>query len=335
IELEKSRNELEVENRKTEQKRFELQVEQEKTRRMILEQEREREKVPPDEVSTYLNTIDKPEPNQGETKMQNWFNDLVDILNETWKVSAVDTHNNPYLSGLKPDISIFDPQKISDGASIPMFVRTVLELKQRKSETSNFGNEDKGQLIDYIQILDHYEYGQYSEYSTTFTEGIRLFFNILDIESVLLDLNMPNVNPAGVILRRFLGQGSSGLVDVWPSNIMYMMDSQGNVMLIDWGSAIKLTTGLPSLVDYEGTITYASPAILANNLERHIPQISDDLHSFVHTMFKLLHPTFKLGIIKTARSIEDFWNKAFNSVFWNDMVKAADRLRCQYDDLKQ
>jgi len=74
-------------------------------------------------------------------------------LYQTWKVRAVDTRNNPYLNGLKPDISIFNPQNISDGAFIPMFVRTVLELKQRKSETSNLGNEDKGQLIDYIQIL--------------------------------------------------------------------------------------------------------------------------------------------------------------------------------------
>src|SRR5438128_2142647 len=69
----------------------------------------------PDKVSTYLNTID-------EMKMQNWFNDLMKILNETWKVYGVDTHNDPYLNGLKPDISIFDPENTSDGAFIPMFV---------------------------------------------------------------------------------------------------------------------------------------------------------------------------------------------------------------------
>ncbi|RHZ50865.1 hypothetical protein Glove_490g33 [Diversispora epigaea] len=482
LELQNEQKHLELQNEQKclelqiglKQKCLELQVEQEKIHRIILDQERKLErgsmtcsqlyqstkcdqltivdflrwmnvdqlKSLPNDVSTYLNMIDKPKPNQGKTKMQNWFNDLVKILNKIWKVHAIDTHNNPYLNGLEPDISIFDSQNLSGGTFIPMFVQTVLELKQQKSETSNLNNEDKGQLIDYIQILTQQQplrrfflaflsdasnfyvmvydrnNKQYSEYSTTFTEGIRLFFTILDIESVLLNLNMPNLNSTGIILRRFLGQGLSGLVyaidyknstavvkialdgcssalkqehllllllnehnvpnipicigldgnmmlmqpvctridrnfqrhhahglldllkhiheikiihrDVQPSNIM--MDPQGNVILIDWGSALKLT-GLTGYVDYEGTITYASPAILKNNLERHIPQISDDLHSFIRTMFKLLHPTFKLDIDRTVKSIENFWNKAFSSVFWKDMVNAADK--CQYDDLKQ
>ena len=116
--------------------------------------------------------------------------------------------------------------------------------------------------------------------------------------------------------------------DVRPSNIM--INLQGHVILIDWGSAVWLND---YEVVYEGTITYASPAILKNNLERHIPRISDDLHSFVRTMFKLLHPKFKLGIVRTAESIEGFWNKAFSSLFWNNMTNAADN--GQYDDLKQ
>ena len=88
------------------------------------------------EANSYFGTNARPGDYQGETKIQSWFNDLVDIFNNTWKVVAIDTHSkfsNPYHNGLKPDISIFDSNIISDGALFPMFVRTVLELKQRKS----------------------------------------------------------------------------------------------------------------------------------------------------------------------------------------------------------
>ena len=87
----------------------------------------------PYEVNSYFGTNARPEHNQGETKIQSWFNDRMDIFNNTWKVVAIDTHSNPHHNGLKPDISIFDSNITSDGAPFPMFVRTLLELKQRKS----------------------------------------------------------------------------------------------------------------------------------------------------------------------------------------------------------
>ncbi|RIB14998.1 kinase-like domain-containing protein [Gigaspora rosea] len=74
--------------------------------------------------------------------------------------------------------------------------------------------------------------------------------------------------------------------DVRPENIL--LDSDNNrLVLVDWGSAIRITDRRKRYT-YEGTIMFASPNILRGNFGSYVPSASNDLHSFVRTMY-ILH----------------------------------------------
>lgn len=104
----------------------------------------------PEEVRSYIENNPRPDPELPVTKTQSWFNELMDAMNDTWNLKALDTDVTPYLNGLKPDISIFD---VKGDAYTPMFVRTVVELKPFGGEGKSFGDENKGQLLDYVNVL--------------------------------------------------------------------------------------------------------------------------------------------------------------------------------------
>ena len=80
-------------------------------------------------ASACLDARTKPRRN-GNSKLVQWPHGG---FGRDMEVHAIDTHNNPYLNGLKLDISIFDSKNVSDGALISTSVRTVLELKSRVS----------------------------------------------------------------------------------------------------------------------------------------------------------------------------------------------------------
>ncbi|RHZ50844.1 hypothetical protein Glove_490g12 [Diversispora epigaea] len=99
--------------------------------------------------------------------------------------------------------------------------------------------------------------------------------------------------------------------DVRPSNIL-LNTSDNSLVLADWGSAIHLLNKL-ELVPYEGTITFASPNILDNNMGPYQPKASDDLHSFIRTMYILRNPsnmpTIPSGdLASKAQAIKEYWN---------------------------
>ncbi|CAG8450475.1 13258_t:CDS:2 [Funneliformis caledonium] len=109
--------------------------------------------------------------------------------------------------------------------------------------------------------------------------------------------------------------------DVRPSNIMLNTENN-SLTLIDWGSAVRDPTGE---VIYERTSTYASPAILNNDMGPYNPQPADDLHSFVRTIYVLLNPLKKPKNLKSNEDIMNYWNLQLNGrPFWNDMLTAAD-----------
>ena len=95
-------------------------------------------------------------------------------------------------------------------------------------------------------------------------------------------------------------------------------------------------------VYYEGTITFASPNILDNNLGPYKPNPSDDLHSFLRTIY-ILHnpskmPTITEGDYSTkARVVREFWSDSLyvklDGLFWTEMVSAADN--ADYDVLEK
>ncbi|CAI2189698.1 5077_t:CDS:1 [Funneliformis geosporum] len=122
--------------------------------------------------------------------------------------------------------------------------------------------------------------------------------------------------------------------DVRPSNIL--LDTSDNVILADWGSAIRKPSN--ELVPYEGTISFASPDILNNNLESHHSKASDDLHSFVRTLF-ILHNPRDLPILPDedlstkAQSVIGYWNDKLDGELWTEMVNGASNQ--DYDVLKK
>ncbi|CAG8745493.1 13841_t:CDS:2 [Gigaspora margarita] len=61
--------------------------------------------------------------------VQSRFNGLMEVLG---LVSAVDTSKNNYLEGYKPYISIISKDDAADGALVPRYIYTVLELKKPK-----------------------------------------------------------------------------------------------------------------------------------------------------------------------------------------------------------
>jgi serine/threonine protein kinase len=122
--------------------------------------------------------------------------------------------------------------------------------------------------------------------------------------------------------------------DVRPSNIL--LDTSDNVILADWGSAIREPPNEPVL--YEGTISFASPDILNNNLGYHHPKASDDLHSFICTLF-ILHdprelPTIPDGSLALkAKTVNEYWDDKLDGELWTEMVGAANDEN--YDVLKK
>jgi hypothetical protein len=156
-------------------------------------------------VDVYLR--DNPVPTETEDEVQNWFNDLIlELPKFNKKFIVEDTHVNPYLDGFKPDLSVFLEDDARNKTYIPMFVQTLLEVKKRKS-VSGLADEDKGQLIDYLNVLiqhqplrEHfalflsdgfrfyvmvYERNtkQYREFTTNFRAGLRLFYVLLQFDS--------------------------------------------------------------------------------------------------------------------------------------------------------
>src|SRR3954454_893400 len=102
-------------------------------------------------VNNYLR--DFLTPTATEEEVQDWFEDLmVELPSFNKSLVVEDTHKNPYLNGFMPDLSVFLEDDVRDRTFIPMFVQTLLEVKKRKSE-SGLANEDKGQLIDYMNVL--------------------------------------------------------------------------------------------------------------------------------------------------------------------------------------
>ncbi|RGB30529.1 kinase-like domain-containing protein, partial [Rhizophagus diaphanus] len=344
-------------------------------------------------IETYLN--DKRAPTASEEAVQEWFDDLMKVLPKFSSQAVVkDTHTNAYLEGYKPDFSILLYEDAVNDVYIPMFVCTLLEVKKRKGPHSALASEDKGQLLDYINVLiqqqplrvhfaiflsdgfNFYVMGynrntkQYSEYTTNIAAGIRLFWALINDGSPFTSLAGPrsvdfetDLLTEKISLKRCLGEGASSTVyeidwknissaikvfnsdnnpnyeakaliflnkeniqntpiyvthdkrsiiirpvckrigdqflvshalqllhllkrihsmkiyhrDVRPENILL---DKNTLILVDWGSSIQYPIGVNTRIQYEGTITFASPDILNNDFGRYKPKASDDLHSF-------------------------------------------------------
>ncbi|CAG8808343.1 2530_t:CDS:1, partial [Gigaspora rosea] len=118
--------------------------------------------------------------------------------------------------------------------------------------------------------------------------------------------------------------------DVRPENIL-LNTKDNELILADWGSAIQYSRNTGA-VEYEGTILFASPDILSNNFDLYIPKASDDLHSFIRTIY-ILHnpskmPTIPEGNFKSkAIAIKKYWDDKVNvklgGPFWKEMIDAA------------
>ncbi|CAG8733187.1 4655_t:CDS:2, partial [Funneliformis mosseae] len=109
--------------------------------------------------------------------------------------------------------------------------------------------------------------------------------------------------------------------DVRPSNIM-LDTSTDSLILVDWGSAVHNPI---SEVTYEGTSTYASNNILNNDMGPYTPQPTDDLHSFVRTMYILINPLRQPKDLKSSVKIKDYWDHELNDrPLWKEMLTAAD-----------
>ncbi|CAG8671873.1 8981_t:CDS:2 [Funneliformis caledonium] len=103
--------------------------------------------------------------------------------------------------------------------------------------------------------------------------------------------------------------------DIRPENIL--LDTVNNsLILADWGSSIRNPPN--DQVPYEGTISFASPDILNNDLGFHQPKATDDLHSFVRSMYAL-HNLLKVltinpneTLVSKAQIIRRFWGDNVN-----------------------
>lgn len=153
-----------------------------------------------------------------------------------------DTHTNTYLNGYKPNFSIFHNDDVR--SNVPIFVYTLLEVKKRKSPNSGFADEDNGQLLDYINVLFqqqplhvHFalflsdgfnfyvmEYDRittkYSEFTTHFLAGSRLFWVLINDSSLFttlvgprsIDFRMQLEGFRRIRLKGYLGEGSSSIL---------------------------------------------------------------------------------------------------------------------------
>lgn len=393
-------------------------------------------------VNVYLQKY--PVPTDTEDKVQDWFNGLMKTLPKFGKRLVIkDTHNITYLSGLKPDLSVFLEEDVVNDVYLTMHVQTLLEVKKRKN-MSGLSNEDKGQVLDYIRILvqqqplreffavflsdGFYFYvmaydrrtRKYSEYTTHLKTGLRLFWVLLNFSSPFTTMVGPkSINfitsqgTSKIRLKEHLGVGSSSTVyiidwentpsaikvlksgydplcevqvlrflnkekfpnvpvyvvhddnsliirpvckriddgflashalqllhllkrihnlniyhrDVRPENIL--LDTDNNIpILVDWGSSIQYPKHRNDEVPYEGTITFASPDILTNDFDYYKPKASDDLHSFIRTIYILRNPsnmpTIPNGDFSLkAQAIREYWSDKLDGRLWKEMVDAA------------
>ncbi|CAG8682814.1 21051_t:CDS:2 [Dentiscutata erythropus] len=117
--------------------------------------------------------------------------------------------------------------------------------------------------------------------------------------------------------------------DVRPENIL--LDTNNDTLILaDWGSSIQYQGGK---VAYEGTITFASPNILNKKFGFYVPKASDDLHSFVRTVYTLRNPS-KIptnsdeNLELKAKVIREYWNDMLDvklcGPLWTEMVNAAE-----------
>ncbi|CAG8547759.1 12_t:CDS:2 [Paraglomus occultum] len=193
-------------------------------------------------VNTYLRKYSVPTDTEDE--VQEWFNRLMENLPKFSKSIAIrDTHTNVYLSGYKPDISVFMEDDIINDAYLTMYVQALLEVKKRKS-FSHLLDEDKGQLLNYIRILirqqplrelfavflsdGFYFYvmaydrrtNRYSEHTTNFKTGLRLFWVLINYSSPFttmagpksIDFNLSQEDFTRIRLKEYLGMGASSRV---------------------------------------------------------------------------------------------------------------------------
>ncbi|RIA92381.1 hypothetical protein C1645_820810 [Glomus cerebriforme] len=184
-------------------------------------------------------------PTASEEEVQDWFDTLTKALPAFSSQLAVkDTHTNTYLEGYKPDFSILLNEDAVNNVCIPMFVCTLLEVKKRKSPNSGLADEDKGQLLDYIHVLiqqqplrvhfaiflsDGFNFyvmdydrntKRYSECTTNFLTGIRLFWVLINDMSPFTSLVGPRRidfrtqlgDLRGIRLKGYLGKGASSTV---------------------------------------------------------------------------------------------------------------------------
>ncbi|RIB28000.1 kinase-like domain-containing protein [Gigaspora rosea] len=193
-------------------------------------------------IENYING--NSAPTTSEEDVQTWFDKLIRVLPTfSSNLSVVDTHTNKYLEGYKPDFSILVNEDAKNQVYIPMFVCTLLKVKKRKSSSSGLDDESKGQLLDYIQVLirqqplrihfaiflsDGYNFyvmdynrdtKRYSEFSTNFLTGIRLFWVLINDMSPFTSLVGPRridfrmgFNVIGIRLKGYLGKGASSTV---------------------------------------------------------------------------------------------------------------------------
>jgi hypothetical protein len=88
-----------------------------------------------------------------QSKQRKKFDGLMKALPKYKKKLVVsDTHKKAYLDGFMSDFSVFDEEDTIDEAYVTTLVHTLLEVKRRKS-LSGLADEDKGQLLNYINIL--------------------------------------------------------------------------------------------------------------------------------------------------------------------------------------
>ncbi|CAG8841211.1 19220_t:CDS:2, partial [Gigaspora margarita] len=132
-------------------------------------------------------------PSEVPKSVQDYLNKKLKMSTEKDEfVSAVDTSKNNYLAGYMPDISLINKNNAADGALVPRYIHTVLELKKPKS-ASGLADDDKGQqqpsqqvfsaflsdgIYFYVLTFDRNKY-KFQELLTTFSRGIATFHQMV------------------------------------------------------------------------------------------------------------------------------------------------------------
>ncbi|CAG8498961.1 7958_t:CDS:2, partial [Dentiscutata heterogama] len=222
----------------------------------------------------------------------------------------------------------------------------------------------------YVMAYDR-KVNQYFEFTTNFKTGLQLFWVLLNFSSPLTNVqgprsvmflyeidwnNTPSVikvfksgysSETEVSALKFLNENyfenvpqyvahDDSSPDVRPENIL-LNSNYDTLILADWGSSIRHTHG--GMVNYEGTITFASPNVLKNNFNRYVPKASDDLHSFVRTVYILRNPskfptTSDENFELKAKVIREFWNDMLDAKlkgpFWTENEDYEALRKCCY-----